>query len=134
MEADWSAEVGADLPALVVPWEGFVDLRVTSADTVPETHEHPALAAALTRLNVSESGLMTSKCDVWTPERDEIDPLEFEAAPSQAACGLASYIDVLRVNPGGLASFAAHERWVRRVVADLRQSEARCCRVELVIR
>ncbi len=134
MEADCGAEVGADLPALVVPWEGFVDLRLSSADAVPETHERPALAAALTQLNVHESGLLTSKCDVWMLERDEIDPLEFEAAPSQAVCGLASYIDVVRVKPGALASFAAHERWARRVVANLRQLEVRCCRVELVIR
>jgi len=136
MEADWAVEVGAGLPEVHVPWEGFVDLRHAQPDldTIAEAARFPALARALATLNGESSPVFTAKCDVWSMAADEIDPDEFAARPEDAICGLASYIDVIERDPAKMASFEFHERHVRRLVDDLRALPLRNGRADLVIR
>src|ERR1700756_5789853 len=81
MEADWSVEVGTDLPMIAVPWEGFVDLRRDPrlASSLIEVSSCSILAQSLIRLNQQDCPVFTSKCDHWLLSGEEIDPLEFDA-------------------------------------------------------
>lgn len=84
MEADWSVELAADDPVVVVPWsvEGseldepaepdqlrlqFLDLRHDpgAIDQIAEAHAEPALRSALLTLNGARSQLWTAKCGLW---------------------------------------------------------------------
>ena len=136
MEADWSVEIGADLPVIAVPWEGFIDLRhaPSLASGLEEAATAPALARALVTLNAAISPVFTAKCDLWLLTPDDIDPLEFGASREQAQQGIACYIDVIARDAGVFASFAAHEAWVRAATAELHEVELPRARVEYVVR
>lgn len=136
MEGDWAVEVGADLPAIVVPWEGFVELRhdPSLASGLPETAASPALEQALVRLNQSLSPVFTSKCDAWPLSGNEIDPLEFDAAREDAKHGIASYIDIIARRASLFMSFPAHEIWIRSAIDEVRQTQLRQARADLVVR
>jgi hypothetical protein len=136
VEADWSVEIGADLPIVAVPWEGFVDLRREPllAQSLAETTTAPALAQMLVKLNAAAAPVFTSKCDLWTLAADDIDPLEFEASREDAQVGTACYIDVIARDPTIFASFTLHEAWVRAATAELREMVLSQARVELVVR
>ena len=136
MEADWYAEVGRDLPSIDIPWEGFVDLRqeTSALQAIREAIDHPALREALATMNCKASPIFTAKCDAWTLSGSEIDPDEFGSLAADARCGFASYIDILLVDRGKLASFEFHERWVRRLTRHLQNLALSNGRVEFVIR
>jgi hypothetical protein len=136
VEADWSAEVGTDLPRISIPWDGFLNLRQDQGliAHLDDARSWPALGNALAGLNARESRVITSKCDAWKVAADEIDPREFDAAGSKALTGFASYFDVCLVDPAAFASFATNESWARRAVTELRRFPCQCARVELVIR
>ena len=136
MEADWSVEIGADLPLIAVPWESFVDLRrdLAAARRLRETAVAPVLAESLIELNQESSPVFTSKCDFWLLTTDEIDPLEFDAAREDACQGVACYIDIIPRSMALFASFAAQEVWVRSAVDEMRTMHVQQARAELVIR
>ena len=136
MEADWSVEIGADLPVIAVPWEGFIDLRhaPSLASGLEEAATAPALARALVTLNAAISPVFTAKCDLWLLTPDDIDPLEFGASREQAQQGIACYIDIVARDAEVFASFAAHEAWVRASTIELREVELLRARVEFVVR
>lgn len=136
MEADWSAEVGLDLPRIVVPWNGFVDLRQDPqlASSLIEVASCSILAESLLRLNQRHSPVFTSKCDHWLLAEDDIDPLEFNAETKNAERGIACYIDIIAHNPALFTSFQNHEWWVRLATSEIRQTELAQARVEWVIR
>src|SRR5271156_6145728 len=123
MEADWAVEVGADLPSIDVPWEGFVDLR-RNPDAVVDIEEaigYSALRQALIALNSSDSPVFTSKCDVWTLAASKIDPDEFGAQAADATTGCASYIDMVLRDRERLSSFDFQERQVRDLALQMRK-------------
>lgn len=136
MEADWSLEVGRDLPVIEIPWEGFIDLRLKPADVIgiSETTENAALRDALLALNAEATPLMTSKCDTWPMAADEIDPYEYEAGVDTAHAGVACYIDLVLRSENFLSSFPAHERWVRDSVSELHERRLPQARIDYVIR
>jgi hypothetical protein len=136
MEADWSAEIGPDLPRISVPWEGFLDLRGAPAlaMSLPEAANFRPLASALIRLNGGHSPVFTSKCDVWAIPNSEIDPDEFGAQPKTSQTALASYIDMLLRDAASFASFAVHETLVKQITHRLRAIPLADCRVDLVLR
>lgn len=136
MEADWAAEIGPDLPIIDADWPGLIDLRHHPEDVnqISEAAQHPALRDALLRLNAPESPVRTSKCDVWTLDADEIDPLEFGCALNQQLVGVACYVDLLAVNAAVFGSFAQHEQWAAAAVRTMRQTHSAPGRVDLVIR
>ena len=136
MEADWGAEIGSDLPRMVVPWEGFVDLTLhpEAVTTLEEAAAQPALARALRQFNASDSRLLTSKCDVWELTAEEIDPYEFGCSGDDALTGIASYIDVIARDPSLFCSFARHEAWATTLVQRLHESPVRDGRVDITIR
>jgi hypothetical protein len=148
MEADWSVELAADDPVIMVPWAAsgvskcrFVDLRLGShlVDQIEEARTRPALRSALLLLNNVSSPLWTAKCDAWTCSADQgdepFDPYEMDAEPGETAFGSGSYIDLLPRD--ARACFDAREqweRWIRAVTERLRGTPARAARVELVLR
>jgi hypothetical protein len=136
MEADWGVEVGPDAPAIVVPWDGFVDLRnlSSSVQVIREAASHPPLREALIRLNSKGSRTFTSKCDIWWLRQEEIDNDEFGARPENAISGFASYIDILLLEPNQFRSFGFHEFFVRRLTQQLRELDQPNCRVDLEVR
>jgi hypothetical protein len=149
MEADWSVALGADDPAIIVPWAApgddfrkchFVDLRLGGnlIDDIEEARPRPALRSALLQLNGAASQLWTAKCDAWTSSADEgaepLDPYEMGAEPGQTAFGTGSYVDVLPREVAFLSCFERQERWIRAVTEKLRVIPASGARVELVLR
>jgi len=136
MEADWSAEIGPDLPRIDASWEAFTDLRTSpqTIDALVEPAQHPALRKALLALNAEHSHVFTTKCDIWTLSGEEIDPDEFEANPQDAKIGFASYIDILERDVSRFASFEFHEQRVREVTSYLRPLTLHHGRVDFVVR
>jgi hypothetical protein len=144
MEADWSVELTADDPVIVVPWTAtsddprkceFVDLRRGAhlIDEIEETRRVPELRAALLLLNSAASPLWTVKCDFWESDTP-MDPYEMDAAPTDTSLSAGSYIDLLARDRALQASFDRQERWVRAVAETLRSVPAKAARVELVLR
>lgn len=136
MEADWSVEIGADLPVIDGAWEGYVDLRNSpdSVALIDEARGYPALRDALLSLNDATSPVLTTKCDVWGLSEDEIDVDELGATNETARRGFASYIDIVEREPARFASFDFHEGWSRRIVAALHMADMRQSRVDVVVR
>jgi hypothetical protein len=144
MEADWSVELTADDPGIIVPWAAtsddprkreFVDLRLGAhlIDEIEEARPVPELRAALLLLNSARSPLWTVKCDTWESDTP-MDPYEMDAAPADAILSAGSYIDLLARDSGLQVSFDLQERWIRAVADTLRAVPARAARVELVLR
>jgi hypothetical protein len=149
MEDDWSVELAAPDPLIVVPWAAcgeagsscrFVDLRMGShlIDGIEEAQGRPALRSALLLLNGVDSQLWTAKCDAWgsSPEQgdDPFDPYEMDAEPGKTDFGAGSYIDLLARDSETRGCFEAQERWLRAVTERLRAIPAKAARVELVMR
>src|SRR5947207_11448673 len=73
MYAHYWVELGADDPALELPWssnEGsnrYFDLKQHPELVlgIPPAIEHPELSEFLTRLNAASCPLQTAKCDAW---------------------------------------------------------------------
>jgi hypothetical protein len=144
MEADWSVELTADDPVMIVPWAAasddprkcaFVDLRLGAhlIDEIEEARLVPELRAALLLLNSARSPLWTVKCDTWESDTP-VDPYEMDAAPADATCSAGSYIDLLARDSGLQTSFDRQEQWVRAVAETLRAVPARAARVDIVLR
>lgn len=117
-------------------WEGYVDVRGSSEaiESIAEAAADSALREALSELNGSRSPVFTSKCDVWEPGAEEIDPVEFDCTVAEARVGRASYIDVIARDEEFFAAFEKHEAWVRRATESLRMQPGVCGRVDTVIR
>lgn len=136
MEADWSVEIGPDLPCIDGSWEGFVDLRAApkAVETIHEATEHFALRAALLELNAANSPVFTTRCDTWALAEEDIDRYEFGATREQTGAGFASYIDILERDAARFASFTFHEQRVRELTAYLRAISLKNGRVDFVLR
>ncbi len=142
MEADWEIEIGGDAPVIDACWPGSVDLRSApeKALQLREVIELPALGSALAALNASGSSFYTVKGDVWpnqNPGRDpvqEIDPIEFDAAPELAQYAVACYVDLLPRDSQYWTDPQDVIAWCQRVCAALRAISLSCSRVDLVAR
>ncbi|HVJ07103.1 MAG TPA: hypothetical protein VM554_01850 [Acidisarcina sp.] len=140
MEADWSVEIGEDLPRIVVPWaaEGrrFCDLRSHPEDaaTLPEAQSYPVLCQALMDLNAPSSRIFTSKCDVWQVGEGDLDWMEMESTVEDTKIGLTCYIDLVRRNELAFAPFSQQEEWLRNVTAALQAVPTRFARADLILR
>jgi hypothetical protein len=136
MEADWAAEVGADLPVIDADWAGCMDLLANPEQVgrIEEAAQHPALREALLRLNAPESPVRTSKCDVWALDAAEVDPPEFGCVLNTTFVGLACYVDLVARDAELFGSFERHESWAVASVRRMRLAESGSGRVDLVIR
>jgi hypothetical protein len=151
MEADWSVELGADDPALEMPWSSpdgalrWQDLRrgPELIRKLSECNTHPEFIEPLRTLNSPESRVLTAKCDAFAPELTE---------PAEELFGcwrMVSYIDLLFAPSTPSRSendfspsasnfgFALHERFARDFCARIDngpESAAINATVELVVR
>jgi hypothetical protein len=134
MQADWEIEIGADAPVIDADWSGFIDLGLhpERAETLEEGLRFPALPAALAQLNRSESGLRTSKCDVWNP--GTIDPDELDAPHDPAQSSIACYIDLLPRDAKHWIEIEEAVRWCKLCCAELRSFPLGSSRIDLIVR
>ena len=152
MDADWSVEIGEDLPWIEVPWQGWADLRDPSPArqvlrTLAEVLAYPELGGLLLDINTGYSAtVLTSKCDVFPVDGDTLaygltnpddqDPDDgANGSEREPLTGLGSYIDLCVTADPAFSDFAWHEALARCVAAEL-LAPMRLPRtsVELVIR
>lgn len=145
MIIDWSADMGADSPWITLPWEGWVDLRTSSAipptpgeaqsdpvSLVAEAQMYPELASLLKLANSGH--LQTSKVDVFPIQRHEVDPEIAEQGEAATAHGLGSYLDLLVYQPRHAVSFAFCEHTARVTSKKLSTLDLPLSCIEVVIR
>jgi hypothetical protein len=118
----------------------WVDLRVgvetqqSRIAALPEAAASPAMAKALALLNAPHGLLMTTKCDRWQMSDEERVELAEVLDGPMAACGVASYIDVLMVHAVPSSDFLMHEEWARTAARRCAALTIDNARVELVVR
>ncbi len=142
MDAEWSVEAGQDDPVVTVPWASpdaavqFVDMRSGPAcvHEITEAQAHPALRAALIRLNAPEGKLWTAKCDAWALDAEERDGIAAELDEETFGAGFGCYIDMLARDDEPFQSFSFHERMARAWVHSVKTSAAAQSRSEFVVR
>lgn len=99
----------------------FVDLRENpyDMDQIPEAEQNPPLMQALRALNAGRSPVFTAKCDVWTPDAEELEELRLQLDISldsmEAASGFVSYIDLVWRDRTIFASFHQSEQLLHRL-------------------
>ena len=143
MIADWTVDVGPESAVMVLPWEGWVDLRrdvladrqapwpAERAAELPEAARYPELLRLLEAGNGRHT--WTAKVDVFAVTREEVDPEIAELGAAATACGLCSYLDLLSAD--GLEGFAAFEQAAREAAAALRRMALPlAATVEIVVR
>ena len=142
MDADYSIELGADAPALELPWvdpEGrleYIDLRSESAgiehivERIPEAREFPALRTFLIDVNSQHSAWQTAKCDVWAEVVEATENLY--GAKFAQNC----YLDlVLTAQWTSLReSLELHEKLARQLARSLDGDDSLQATAEIVVR
>jgi hypothetical protein len=138
MDADYSIELGADAPALELPWvdpEGhleYIDLRREPAgiECIPEAREFPALRALLIDVNSQHSSWQTAKCDVWAEAVDATENLY--GAKFARNC----YIDLVLTAQWTpqRESLELHEKLARQLAQSLERDESLEATAEIVVR
>lgn len=144
MLAEWNAECSADAPTIVVPWSDaasglhFLDLRAEPYDIaeIAEADATPALGRALRALNATRSPLLTSKCDTWEMDADELASLtaELDFEPEGFPHGFAGYIDFLWRDRSLFASSHQQRDRLDRLVRRAERLEHPQARLELTLR
>lgn len=137
MQADFSIELGADDPTLIVPWEDpsgasrYYDLKLQPDLLlyIPEALRYPELGEFLSAVNSSRSILQTAKCDLWfTTELNEEEQI-YEAAGK-----FGGYIDLFFTTEERRTSFAYHESFARQLTALLSRAPEMPSSMEVIIR
>jgi hypothetical protein len=145
METDWSVAAAADDPAIEAEWADgsglrSVDLRVDEElqreriGAMPEAAAAPPLARALALLNAPGGMLMTTKCDRWGMDADELAEMADLLDGPVAAYGIASYIDVLMAYVVPMSDFLLHEEWARSTARRCAAFELEDARLDIVVR
>ncbi len=140
MIADWTVEIGSGSPEIVVPWDGWVDLTrpgwkdLSSAEAarIPEFAEYPELEPLLAIANNPYT--LSSKVDVFSVTRQEVDPEIAEAGLLPTAFGLGSYLDLLLRPPAPQHSFGDFEQLARHLTRLLGAVDLPLTCTEVVLR
>jgi hypothetical protein len=136
MQADWSAESGADDAALEFPWaspDGHlrhwdVKRHPELIDQIEEVRAAPELRAFLLAINSPTSRLETAKCDAWfSPEVDTHEEIF-------GSCRFGSYVDLLFSPSAERFSFPVHEGLAIELADRLRQAPDIPASAEFVVR
>jgi hypothetical protein len=137
MQADYAVELGAEDPALEIPWRSddgavrYFNLK-TSPDLVlniPEARNHPELSAFLTRMNAPDFPLETAKCDAWFSTE-----LSLEEEIFGAACKFSSYMDFIFSDDPPRFSLEKHEALARELCALLARAPEMAASAEFILR
>ena len=137
MQADYSVELGADDPALEIPWRAddgsvrYFNLK-RSPDLVlniAEAREHPELSSFLSRINAPDFPLETAKCDAWSSA---------ELAPEEeifgAASKFASYVDLIFSDGAARLSLEKNETLAQEICNLLKRAPEMAAAAEFVVR
>jgi hypothetical protein len=138
MRSDWTVACAADDPEIVIPWSGkdpalrFVDLRQSpeAIQNIAEAAEYACVAAALGRWNQPDTGIFTSKCDVWSYPAKLFDAEDLPGF----AFARGSYIDLISADSAIFASFEASERQLRAWTGMSQAIDLLACRLEWTLR
>ncbi len=115
MIADWTVDAGLESPRIVVPWEGWVDLRCGTQTGTAARAEAAARARGLSEVQAcpelgellaaaNTASMVTVKVDVFPVSHEEVDPEVFEvswqmdesgALLEHTLTGFGSYLDVV---------------------------------------
>ncbi|HWZ43269.1 MAG TPA: hypothetical protein VNW97_07315 [Candidatus Saccharimonadales bacterium] len=137
MQTSYSVELGANDPALEMPWRAaddscrYLNLK-QSPDLVlgiAEAVRYPALSEFLTRINAVGFPLETAKCDAWHSR--ELFP---EEEIFGAECKFVSYIDLLFAGESQQVSFDQHEMLAKDLCRLLERAPEMAAAVEFVVR
>jgi hypothetical protein len=146
VETDWSVAAAAEDPAIEAEWSDaatglrFVDLRIDEAQqaeriaALPDAAAAPALGRALALLNAPGGMLLTTKCDRWAMDADELAEMADLLDKPAAAYGVASYIDVLMAHQVPMSDFLLHEEWARTTARRAAALEIENARLDVVVR
>lgn len=142
MKAEWTIALGAESPALAVPWHGddarmaYVDLRAhpERISEIPETRKNPVLAHVLAILNAPESPWATAKCDRWELDEEDIETAALELDLDDAQAGIGSYIDLYLRDAAEFASLEGHRDRLERLTRAAEGSEPTAAMLELTLR
>ena len=145
MIADWTVEVSPESPIIVLPWEGWADLRPAPHSASQSTPDVARVAASLSEvaqypellpilLSANGEFTLTSKVDVFAVSRDDVDPEIAEAGLEATAFGLCSYTDLLTPHTDVFGSFGDYEALARSAAAELAQFDEPGVAIEIVIR
>jgi len=137
MQADYTVELGADDPALEMPWSAadggcrYLNLKASPelVLNLPEATKYPELSAFLTRINASGFPLETAKCDAWFTRELSVEDEIFGAS-----CKFVSYVDLLFTEEEVRASFERHESFVQELCRLLERAPEMAACAEFVIR
>jgi hypothetical protein len=137
MQADFSAELGREDPALELPWQSedgasrYYDLK-NHPDLVlqiAEAARSPELSAFLTRVNAPEFPLQSAKCDAWYSQEISAEEEIFGESAK-----FVSYVDLVFAGDAPRLSLENHESLARRLCELLKRAPEMASAVELVIR
>jgi hypothetical protein len=137
MQADFSAELGADDHCLEMPWASpdskmrFLDLRARPELLleVTEAVDNRELAEFLSVLNNAASIVQTAKCDTWlTNELDSED--EIFGSPWK----FGSYVDLIFTERDRQMALAEHEEFASALVNLLTKVPDFAAAADLVLR
>ncbi|MFC6644035.1 hypothetical protein ACFQBQ_18530 [Granulicella cerasi] len=144
MLAEWNAECGDDAPTVMVPWSDaetglhWVNLRDEPYDIaeITEAEHFPALGRALRSLNATRSPLLTSKCDAWMLDAEDLDALRIELDLDETASteGVQGYIDILWRERPLFASAHQQQDRLDRIVRRAQRLEHPQSKLELILR
>lgn len=137
MQADYTVELGADDPALEMPWSAadggcrYLNLKASPelVLNLPEATKYPELSAFLTRINAPGFPLETAKCDAWFTR--ELSP---EDEIFGASCKFVSYVDLLFTGEEDRASFERHESFTQELCRLLERAPEMAACAEFVVR
>jgi hypothetical protein len=137
MQADYSLELGADDPALELPWQSAdSDVRYYNLKQHPdlvlniaEARNHAELSEFLSRMNAPAFPLETAKCDAWSSR--ELSP---EEEIFGASCKFVCYVDLLFSDENLRFSLPAHEELAQAMCNLLKRAPEIAAAVEFVVR
>ena len=137
MQADYSVELGAEDPALEVPWQShdgnvrYYNLKLNPdlVLNIAEARNHPELSEFLTRVNATGFALETAKCDAWFSR--ELFP---EEEIFGATCKFVCYVDLLFSEDNLRFSLPRHEQLAEDVCNLLERAPEMAAAMEFVVR
>lgn len=137
MQADYSVELGAEDPALEMPWRSddgsahYFNLKLHPELllSIPEARKHPELSAFLGRTNAAGFPLETAKCDAWFSRE-----LSAEEEIFGASCKFAIYIDLLFRDDDKRLSLERHTDLAEELCSLLKRAPEMAAAVEFVVR
>jgi hypothetical protein len=137
MDAEFTVEMGADAPALELPWSSgdagqrFYDLRSRPELLleIPEAANNRPLGEFLAAINTPNGSLQTVKCDTWLSHE-----ITEEEKSYGAAMKFGSYVDLVFTSDAPRQSMDRHEKLARSLCGLLAKAPSISVAAEFILR